>query len=135
LRLTIDSFAWVELIRGGPRGARVRDLIEGSETSYTPSVVLAEVAHRCLRDGLGEMTTRHELSAIQEASVLVPLDRELAIAASAATSELRRKSTAERRSPAGLADGIVLAAARRLESKVLTGDLHFRGLPNVVWLG
>jgi len=134
LRLTIDSFAWIELVRGGPLGGRVRTLIQDSETSFTPSIVLAEVAHRCLQDGLGEVLTSHELSAIQESSVVVPLDPELAISASAAAGELRRKSAAEGRRPAGLADGIVLATARRSGSKVLTGDLHFRGLTEVVWL-
>jgi predicted nucleic acid-binding protein len=78
--------------------------------------------------------TSRELSAIQEASVVVPLDPDLAISASVATGELRRKSTAERRRPAGLSDGIVLATARRSGSKVLTGDSHFRGLTEVVWL-
>jgi len=36
--------------------------------------------------------------------------------------------------PPSLADAIILATARILDAKVVTGDQHFRGLPNVIWL-
>ncbi len=70
-----------------------------------------------------------------EASALVPITPDLAIAASAATKELRERAALRRLRPAGLADGLILATARLTESQLLTGDLHFRDLRETLWLG
>lgn len=70
-----------------------------------------------------------------ESSTIVPIDSDIAIAASTATTELRERANAQRLGPPGLGDGIVLATARRAESRLLTGDPHFRGLPETSWLG
>jgi predicted nucleic acid-binding protein len=135
LRLTIDSFAWIELIRGTRLGIEAKDLIEAAEVSFTPAVVVAEVAHRCLRDGFDEHRIRQELAGMTEASALVPIDTELAIAAARATRELRERAKVQGLRGPGLGDGLVLATARRAESRLLTGDPHFRGLRETVWLG
>ena len=134
MSLTIDSFAWIEVIRGTPRGLRSRDLIESSDKSYTPAIVLAEVAHRCLQEGMKEDVVRLELRAMAESSTIVPIDTELATAASQATSELRASARARRLPSPGLGDGLVLATARRFGSELLTGDAHFQGLPETLWL-
>lgn len=135
MRLTIDSFAWIELIRGTPLGTATREHIEAADDCFTPAIVLAEVAHRCRRDGFGEPQVERELTAMTEASALVPITPGLAIAASTATRELRERTVAVRRQPAGLADGLILATARITESQLLTGDPHFRGLQETLWLG
>jgi predicted nucleic acid-binding protein len=133
--LTIDSFAWIELIRRSRRGERARDLIERAGACFTPAFVLAEVAHRCLRDGMPPNLVSQQLQAIGEASEIVPIDPELAMAASRATSELRENSRVRGRSMPGLGDGLVLATARRMGAPVLTGDPHFQDMPESVWLG
>ncbi len=135
MRLTIDSFAWIELIRGTRLGIEAQRRIESADTCFTPAIVLAEVAHRCLRDGLAEALVRRELGAMAEASAVVAVDADVAVAASAATSELRRHARAQRLPIPGLGDGLVLATARRTGSQLLTGDPHFRGRPEVLWLG
>lgn len=135
MRLTIDSFAWIELIRGTPLGIATRARIEAADECFTPAIVLAEVAHRCRRDTLGERQIERELTAMTEASALVPITPDLAIAASAATKELRERAALRRLRPAGLADGLILATARLTESQLLTGDLHFRDLRETLWLG
>jgi len=35
----------------------------------------------------------------------------------------------------GIADAIILATARLTSSKIVTGDQHFKGLKNVLYLG
>jgi predicted nucleic acid-binding protein len=127
--LTIDSFAWVELIRGTGLAMEIRNRIEQADTCLTPAIVLAEVAHRCFQDGLEEDRVRRELREIRLASHVVPIDAELAIRGSQAKIELRERAKGQRLPPPGLADGLVLATARRFQSQVLTGDPHFRGLP------
>ncbi|HEV2390211.1 MAG TPA: PIN domain-containing protein [Thermoplasmata archaeon] len=134
MKLTVDSFAWIELIRETPVGERARDLIENTETCFTPAIVLAEVAHRCLKDGMREGLVSEELSAIGEASEIVPIDATLALSASIATTELRARSRALGLTPPGLGDGLVLATSRRTSAPILTGDRHFKDLPEAHWL-
>jgi len=134
LNLTIDTFAWIELIRGTPAGTKVRTTIQGADETFTPSIVLAEVAGACHRTGLSDDIVALELSAIREASTLVPIDSGIAIGATHAFDELRSLAR-ERRIPLpGLADALILATAREGRSRLLTGDLHFRDLPETVWL-
>lgn len=134
MALTIDSYAWIELIRGTPVGSRARVLIDSADRAYTPAVVLAEVAHRCLRDGLPERVVRQELRSISEASMVIPIDITISTAASKATTELRQRARSFRLPLPGLADGLVLATARAAGASLLTGDSHFRDLPETVWL-
>ncbi|EQD35042.1 PilT protein domain protein [mine drainage metagenome] len=135
MRLTIDSYAWIEVIRGSPLGTATRARIEAAGACFTPAIALAEVGHRCRRDGFGDRQIEHELTAMTEASVLVPITSGLATAASSATEELRERVRSLRLRPAGLTDGLILATARGAESQLLTGDPHFRGLREILWLG
>ncbi|MCI4317861.1 MAG: PIN domain-containing protein [Thermoplasmata archaeon] len=134
MSLTIDSFAWIELIRGTPLGIRTQELIEAADRAYTPAIVLAEVAHRCLRDGMGPRVVAQELRAIAESSMVVPIDTEIATDAPRTTMELREHARARRLPLPGLGDGLVLATARRFGSQLLTGDVHFHDLRETVWL-
>jgi len=48
---------------------------------------------------------------------------------------LERKSKNEGLAKPSLFDGIVLATARLRRARVVTGDQHFKGLSETVWLG
>jgi len=135
LLLTIDTFAWLEVIRGSEVGRQAEANIGSAERCLTPSVVIAEVASKCHQDGFGDKLVLLELQAIMEASEIVPIDPEVALSASHGVEELRARARAGRLPPPGLADGLVLATARAHSSRILTGDPHFRGLPETVWLG
>ena len=49
--------------------------------------------------------------------------------------ELSEKAKTERLGGPSLFDAIVLATARLLKAKVLTGDEHFKELPETLWIG
>ena len=134
MRLTIDSFAWIELIRGTRLGIHAKDLIEAAEACFTPAIVIAEVAHKCVREGLKQPQIQQEIRGMVESSALVPIDPGLAVAAALATQELKELAKALRLSQPGLGDGLVLATTRRTGSRLLTGDPHFRELRETVWL-
>jgi predicted nucleic acid-binding protein len=134
LRLTIDSFAWIELIGGTRLGIRVKEHVEAAEECFTPAIVLAEVAYKSLRDGFGGPRIHQELRGIVESSTLVPIDPDLVGFAASATRELREIARTRRLDPPGIGDGLVLATARRTGSHLLTGDAHFRELRETVWL-
>jgi predicted nucleic acid-binding protein len=135
LNLTIDTFAWAEMIRGGDLALRAREVIEQADLCLTPSIVLAEVAAMCVRDGFEDQIVDAKLQSIRESSVIVPIDPRLAIEAAHATEELRSKARARRIPPPGLADALVLATARRSHSHLLSGDPHFQDCSETLWLG
>jgi len=109
--------------------------MERAEVCLTPSIVLAEVAAMCVRDGFEDRIVSEELESIRECSVIVPIDEPLAIAGAHAAAELRARARARRLPLPGLADGLVLATARGSHSHLLSGDPHFQELPETIWLG
>jgi predicted nucleic acid-binding protein len=46
-----DTYAWVECFLGTDKGLEVRALLR-EEGGYTPSIVLAEVSRKYLREGV-----------------------------------------------------------------------------------
>lgn len=134
MNLTIDTFAWVEVFRGSPVGRRAQALMNAAEDCFTPSITLAEVASISLRSALPDALIEDELASIAGSSKIVRIDAGLAVAAARALKELREASRSKGLGPPGLADGLVLATARALGAKVLTGDPHFRSCAETVWL-
>jgi len=135
LNLTIDTFAWAEMIRGSELATTARAAMERAEICLTPSIVLAEVAALCLRDGFENRVVEEELEALREASVIVQVNERLAIDGARAAAELRSRARARGLPVPGLADGLILATARGSGSQLLSGDPHFQELPETVWLG
>jgi len=118
---TFDSWAWVEYFRGSRAGAEVKALLEGKEVLFTPAVCLVEIRAKYLREG-HDPTDR--LRFIKFRTSVIDLDASVA------------EDAADRKVHDGLhmVDAMVLASARARGSDLLTGDKHFRGLPNVILL-
>jgi predicted nucleic acid-binding protein len=108
--------------------------MEQADLCLTPSIVLAEVASMCVRDRFDDLVIEEELESIRESSVIVPIDDEIAIAGAHVSQELRASARARGIPLPGLADGLVLATARRSHASLLSGDPHFRDCPETVWL-
>lgn len=124
--LVIDSFAWVEYLRGSPTGKEV-DRLLARHPCATPTIVIAELSDKYEREGIEGFT--RDVDEIDSRSRIVPLDRSIAEEAG------RVKAEARKRLPDfPLADGIVYASAKALGADVLTGDPHFRGWKSVVFL-
>lgn len=134
LNLTIDTFAWVEILRGTPLGRRAQGFMNEAEDCFTPSVALAEVASVAVRSGLSDAQIRDELRFVAEGSRIVPIDGRLAVVAARALPELRESARARGLRTPGLSDALVLATARVLGAKLLTGDRHFHSCSETVWL-
>ncbi len=134
MRIVVDTYAWIEFFSGSEKGAKVRELLVASN-AFVPDIVLAEVARKYLREGVDEDTVRRRIEFITDVAKNVPIDEEIALLSAKCYFELLEKSKKEGTSTPGLADGIVLATGRKLKAKVLTGDKHFRGLGDVIWIG
>ena len=131
----VDSFAWIELLAGSDRETQVREILAGSEAVVTPDIVLAEVARKLSRDGISRTVVRRKVADISTLSQVTPISLEVAVGVYEADLELRRNAKFEGLSNPGLSDALILTTARTLHGKVLTGDPHFRGLPETIWLG
>lgn len=129
-----DSYAWIEYFLGSDSGRIVKDYVDAGEL-VTPSIVLAEVARKYLREGMKEEDVARRLSFIEVSSVVKEIDSELSVAAARAYLELYEKARAEELKKPSLTDGIVLATGRTLKAKIITGDEHFKGLDEAVYIG
>ncbi len=128
----IDTYAWIEYIRGTAAGNAARNYIEGQK-SITPTIVILEFERYLLKRLSEKSDTDEGYNAKREylksVSTITPLD--YAISATAAKIDLEMK---EKKKNWGMADSIVLATARHLNAKVVTGDEHFRGLKEAVMI-
>ena len=120
----IDTYAWVEYFRGSSRGSSARKYIEGGRAA-TSAITLAELREKYLREKWGFF--QEDLNFMITRTSLVPVDRSIALLAGE-INHSRKKAAKDW----GMADSIILATARSVSAKVITGDPHFKGLPESV---
>jgi len=120
----IDAYAWIEYLDGSEAGGKVRALIEKNDEIYTCAMTIAEVVSKVARKGK-DMKIAYDV--LLSNSQIVNVDEELSWQAGLLHFEMRKTLK-----DFGLADAYVLATARKLKSKVLTGDLHFKGVKEAV---
>ena len=103
---------------------------------YTPSIVLGEVAGKYFRENFSNSEVRKRLLFIIKVSSIVNLDIELAVEGGRCWIELRDLAKAKKlpKKPS-LSDSIILAAARQLNGRIITGDPHFKFLKETIYLG
>jgi len=135
LKLIIDSYAWVEFLLAGPSGPKVKRHLEGPNELLTPDVVLAEVARRLARDETNSGLISGHLRSMTALSTILSIDPAVAMETIGANLTLRAHSQRKNLGHPSFADAIILAFARQLRARVLTGDRHFEGLPETEWIG
>lgn len=117
---------------GSEKGNTVRKILSDAEEVRTPDIVLAEISRKYSRENVDKKRTRSRLTEISSASIITCVDINIALRAGEAYLELANKAKQQRRRMPSLFDAIVLATAREHNSRVLTGDEHFEGLPDTV---
>jgi predicted nucleic acid-binding protein len=130
----VDSYAWIELFLGTSKGERTKRLISEAEEIRTPDIVLAEISRKYHREALDSQSLRARLETISSTTIVTGIDTNLAVRAGPIYLELVEKAKRERLNSPSLFDAIVLATAREYDSRVVTGDEHFRGLPETIFL-
>jgi len=134
VKIVIDTYAWIELLIGSERGNKVKELMENAEEVYTPSTVLAETARKFLREGTDEKTINTWLEIITTASVITQIDSVTALEAAKCLLELSQQAKISKQNTPSLFDAIVYATARINQCKIITGDEHFKNLPETLWI-
>jgi predicted nucleic acid-binding protein len=134
VKIVIDSYAWIELFIGSAKGRKVKEIIENADEVYTPGTVLAEIARKYIREGVEEKIVNIRLEQIIGASNITCLDTKLALESAKCYLQLADNARKTKLNAPSLFDAIVLATGRSLKSKIMTGDEHFRFLPETVWI-
>jgi len=131
-KYVIDAYAWIEYFKASRSGEVAKKYIEG-EDAVTPTVVIAEISRKLLREIEAGNETREgrlkRLEFIKASSQIVELDFEIAAKAGEIDIDMKRKVKGW-----GLADSIILCTARTVKGKVITGDEHFRGLDETIMI-
>lgn len=131
----IDSYAWIEHFLGSEKGRKVDGTLENADAVYTPDTVLAEIARKYTREGIDQETIDDRLSLIIDSSNIVCVDAKIAAKAAQCYSEIQTNARKLKLNSPSLFDAIVLAVGRSINSRILTGDQHFKDLPETIWLG
>lgn len=128
-----DSWIWIEYFRGTKSGKMLEKYLRNKEVA-TPNIVLLEVSSKYIREGVSKEDLKLRLRFIVAKSSIVEFDYELAVNAADCLLELRKhaKKLGIKKKP-GIADALILAIARKLGAKILTGDEHFKDLPEVIF--
>jgi predicted nucleic acid-binding protein len=134
VKIVIDTYAWIELLIGSEKGQKVKELIENAEEVYTPGTVLAETARKFLREGADEKTINAWLEIMTSASMITQIDSATALEAAKCQSELTKKAKISKQNTPSLFDAIVQATAKINQCKIVTGDEHFKNLPETIWI-
>jgi predicted nucleic acid-binding protein len=127
LSYVVDAYAWIEYLIGSEAGSEVNTILENeSNEIYTCAVTVAEVISQVSREGR-DVEVAYDV--LVNNSQIINVDEELSKETGLLHSEMRKTEK-----DFGLADAYVLATARKLKSKVLTGDKHFRSVKEAVLL-
>ena len=103
----------------------MREWIEEQNPIFTSTITLTETVRYVVAGGKDQATIRLCIDDIRARSTVVPADETIAIAA----GQLKKREVH------GIADSIILATARTGNHKVVTGDPHFKEIPDAVYLG
>ena len=122
----IDAYAWIEYLGGSEAGGKVKTLLEENDETYTCATTVAEVVNKVARKG---KDTKIAYDVLLSNSQIINVDEELSWQAGLLHFEMRKA-----KKDFGLADAYVLATARKLKSKILTGDLHFKDVKEAVFI-
>jgi predicted nucleic acid-binding protein len=120
----IDAYAWIEYLDGSEAGRKVGALIEENDETYTCAMTIAEIVSKVARKG---KNVKVAYDVLLSNSQIVNVDEELSLEAGLLHFEMRKTLK-----DFGLADAYVLATARKLKAKILTGDMHFKGVKEAI---
>ena len=124
----IDSYGWVEYFLGSSKGEVVRKLLQEEKNQFlTVECCLAEIRGWALRN---EKDFDYLFKIIRANSSIIPLTEHDWIDAALIRYQLRKKIK-----HFGLIDAVILVKQKEKNCKVISGDPHFSGLKDVVYLG
>ena len=117
IAIVLDTWAWIHYWQGD---MRVHPFIEGTGQLITSVITVAELERHNTHN---PAKMEEMLLEIQQRSRIVPIDINIARLAGNVRSRMKE---------GGIADALIIATAMINQAKVLTGDPHFKTLPDVI---
>ncbi len=115
----IDSYAWIEYLNGTTKGKKVAQILETSDEIYSCAITIGEVVSKIARMG---QDPNQPTDVLLSNSQIITADEELSYQAGLVHCEMRKT---QKDFGASLTPTF-LATARKLKTKILTGDPHFQ---------
>ena len=119
---TIDSSGWLEYFTGGKKAKTYLKYIEAHKPLWTPTLVIYEVYKKICK----EKTEAEALLAVtqieSQSEKIISFDERLALFS--ADISLKWKLA--------MADAIIYATTLHQGAQLITGDHHFKNLPEVI---
>jgi len=123
LIVLVDSWAWIEYLKGSLAGEKAKKIIENNNRLLIATINVSEI-YKFLLENMPDNAEKL-MQFVLKSSFVIPL--ETAIALKAARIKHGKKI--------GLADAIVLATAEENKASVLTGDDDFKNMDNIIYIG
>ena len=134
MKIVVDSYAWIEHFLGNEKGVKTDEILQDSDEVFTPDIVLAEIARKYTRESIEDGLILIRMQQIEDASNVIGLNAEISLLAAKCYQELEANTKKLKLNQPSLFDAIILAMGRSLKAKILTGDQHFKNLPETLWL-
>ena len=124
----VDSYAWIEYFISSKGGLVFRGLLEDKNHKFiTLECTISELKCYCIRTGFD---FNQGYNAVKRNSIILPVLISHWLEAADIRQEIRKKVK-----DFGLVDSILLAKQNELKCKIVSGDRHFKGIKNVIYLG
>ncbi len=120
--IIVDSCGWLEWFTNGNLADSYERYLVDQKNILMPTIVLYEV-YKILKREAGEEKALLAAGYMKNSTV-IPLDEELALAAADVALQERL----------AMADAIIVAAARKNNSKIITSDTDLRGHSSVTYI-
>ena len=125
MKYVIDSSCWIEYLEGSESGEKVNEILNRDEIFALP-INIAEVVSKVKRKK-GDFELAYK-SIISNASI-IDITPKIAKNAGILHAEIKSKMP-----NFGLADALIITAAKSISARVLTSDEHFRGFKEAVMI-
>lgn len=124
MNILVDSWAWIEMFKKGPRASAVTQQLKKSDSVFVSTVSVFEVG-RCLQRDLGDAQRMEGLYVLLRMAKVLPLTLEDSFMAFQVCKKHALHTT----------DALIYATAVNRDCSLLTGDPHFKGKLGVIYVG
>ena len=128
MRVFIDSWAWIEYFIGSKYGEKVASIIENNENEiFTCVLNISEITSKIKREGF-DFEKCYKL--VLSHSKVVNVNLEICKESGFVHAEMKKKIR-----DFGLIDSFNLVLSKKINAKIVTGDPHFKGMKEVIFVG